>query len=163
MSFDIRIRSMKEREDQYQHDIDAGIESGRVVAEEERRRKEEDSIYSEEDEIERLIIETQIQNLTADANTNEKKSNTSQSDTKKCEKCKEPTERRYIVIDHSTDLKSHDASLFDKVVEAIQKHDKNRAAVYANELAELRTWYGKKICEDCREDMYLDSEQYETE
>jgi N-acetyl-gamma-glutamylphosphate reductase len=154
---------MKEREDQYQHDIDAGIESGRVAAEEERRRKEEDSIYSKEDEIERLVIETKIQNLTADANTNEKKSNTSQSGTKKCEKCKEPTERRYTVIDHSTDLKSHDAALFDKVVEATQKHDKNRAAAYANELAELRTWYGKKICEDCREDMYLDSEQYETE
>ena len=60
-------------------------------------------------------------------------------------------------------LKTHDTALFDKVVEATQKHDKNRAAAYANELAELRTWYGKKICEDCRENMYLDSEQYETE
>ncbi len=35
-------------------------------------------------------------------------------------------------------LKSHDTALFDKVVEATQKHDKNRAAAYANELAELR-------------------------
>ena len=35
-------------------------------------------------------------------------------------------------------LKSHDTALFDKVVEATQKHDKNRAAAFANELAELR-------------------------
>ena len=35
-------------------------------------------------------------------------------------------------------LKSHDTALFDKVVEATQTHDKNRAAAYANELAELR-------------------------
>jgi|TARA_B110000263_G_scaffold214221_1_gene198597 division protein CdvB (Snf7/Vps24/ESCRT-III family) len=35
-------------------------------------------------------------------------------------------------------LKTHDTALFDKVVEATQKHDKNRAAAYANELAELR-------------------------
>jgi len=35
-------------------------------------------------------------------------------------------------------LKSHDTALFNKVVEATQKHDKNRAAAYANELAELR-------------------------
>tara|TARA_B100000929_G_C15478175_1_gene410234 strand:+ start:753 stop:1403 length:651 start_codon:yes stop_codon:yes gene_type:complete len=35
-------------------------------------------------------------------------------------------------------LKSHDTALFDKVVEATQKHDKDRAAAFANELAELR-------------------------
>ena len=35
-------------------------------------------------------------------------------------------------------LTSHDKALFDKVVEATQKHDKSRAAAYANELAELR-------------------------
>ena len=35
-------------------------------------------------------------------------------------------------------LKSHDKALFDKVVEATQKHDTNRAAAFANELAELR-------------------------
>ena len=35
-------------------------------------------------------------------------------------------------------LKTHDTALFDKVVEATQKHDKNRAAAFANELAELR-------------------------
>ena len=35
-------------------------------------------------------------------------------------------------------LKSHDTALFNQVVEATQKHDKNRAAAFANELAELR-------------------------
>ncbi len=35
-------------------------------------------------------------------------------------------------------LNSHDKALFDKVVEATQKHDTNRAAAFANELAELR-------------------------
>ena len=35
-------------------------------------------------------------------------------------------------------LKAQDTSLFNKIVEATQKHDNDRAAAFANELAELR-------------------------